>query len=193
MVVGLAFDVGADDRGVGVHGPTGVDHRIELLVLDVDQLQGITSGVVIFGNDKGHLLALVADLVGGQDGDHVVAERRGPGQVQRLQHRAGDDGHHLGVGLGGRGVDVDDAGVGHRAAEHGAVEHARTFDVVEVVAFTPDEADVFLAGCAAEADGGLVTELRGTLGNSHLYASLPLEEPLALCSAAQRIDRTMFS
>ena len=56
------------------------------LVLDVDQLERVAGRVAVLGDDERDLLALEADLVGGEHGLHVVGERRHPGQPERLEH-----------------------------------------------------------------------------------------------------------
>ena len=86
VVVGLALDVVADDGGVGVERLAGVDHRRQRLVLDVDQLQRVACRVAVLGDDERHLLTLVAHLVRGQHGLHVVRQRRHPGQLQPFEH-----------------------------------------------------------------------------------------------------------
>ena len=87
VVVGAALDLVADERGVGVERPPGVDHRRQRLVLDVDQLQRVARRVAVLGDDEGDLLALVAHLVGGEHGLHVGRQRRHPGQLQAVEHR----------------------------------------------------------------------------------------------------------
>ena len=72
VVVGLAGQVVADHRGAGVQRPLGVDHRRQRLVLDADELQGVAGRVAVLGDHERDLLALVADLVGGQHGLHVA-------------------------------------------------------------------------------------------------------------------------
>ena len=79
----LALDLVADERGVGVERPAGVDHRRQRLVLDVDQLERVACRVAVLGDDEGDLLALVAHLVGGEHGLHVGRQRRHPGQLER--------------------------------------------------------------------------------------------------------------
>jgi len=43
--------------------------------------------------------------------------------------------------------------MGVRAPQHSPMEHAGEVDVVDVVALSPDEAGIFFADHAAEADG----------------------------------------
>ena len=152
VVVGLALEVVADHRCVGVQRLAGVDDRWQRLVLDVDQLERVARRVAVLGDDEGHLLALVAHLVGGQHRLHVGRQRRHPGQLQAVEHRAGDHCLDLRVGLCRRRVDRHDAGVGVRAGEDRPVQHAGQLHVVEVVAAAAQEPGVLLAQHAAEPD-----------------------------------------
>ena len=65
VIVLLAVEVGADHRGIGIERLARVDHRIERIVFDVDELQCIPCGIAVVCDHEGHLLALEADLVGG--------------------------------------------------------------------------------------------------------------------------------
>ena len=65
-VIALTFLVVPDQR-VGSQGLLGRGDRLELLVVDVDQREGITGDVGVGGDDRRHLLALEPHLVGGQD------------------------------------------------------------------------------------------------------------------------------
>ena len=145
VVVGLAGQVVTDHRGAGVQRPLGVDHGRQRLVLDVDELQGVAGRVAVLGDHERDLLALVADLVGGQHGLHVPGQGRHPGQVALGQGLAGD--HRLDLGMGQRvgGVHGHDPGVRQRAAQHRAVQHARQLDVIHEPALAADEPRVLLA------------------------------------------------
>ncbi len=127
---------------------TGRQH----VVFDVDQLQGVAGGVAVLGDDERDLLALEADLVGDEHGLHVGGQRGRPGEVERHQVLAGDDGQHLRVGQRLGGVDRDQPGMGHGGAQDGTVQHAGQHDVVDVVALAADEPRVLLALDAAVPD-----------------------------------------
>ncbi len=71
----------------GARARAYVDDRGQHLVVDVDQLEGVAGGVPVLGDDEGDLLALEADLVGGQHGLHVVGQGRHPGQALLGEHR----------------------------------------------------------------------------------------------------------
>src|SRR5262249_51632909 len=152
-----------------------VDHRVEDVVLDVDQLQGVPGGVPVVGHDEGDLLALEPHLVGGQHRLDVTGQCRHPGQPALLEHRARDDRPDLRVRRGGGGGDADDARVRERRPEHGEVEHAGQLDVVAEVSLAPDEAAILLAEHPAVP--------------THLGAH---GEP-SWCSAAHCTERTMVA
>ncbi len=209
VVVGLALEVGADDRRVRREGRADVDDRFEDLVLDVDQLEGVASGVAVLGHHEGDLLPLEPHLVGGQDGLHVVGQGRHPRQPLRGQVGAGDDGLDLGVGLGRGHVDADDLGVRHRRAQDREVQHPRQLHVVDVLAHAPDEARVLLAQHPAVADrvlvvvgllevflGGGDALFEPTVDGGHdslpTVSAAPASSRAALsCSAAHWTERTI--
>ncbi len=188
-VVALAGLVVADQRRVGVERLAGVDDGRQRLVLDVDQGQRVVGRVRIGRDHEGDLLALEADLVAGEHRLGVVGDRRHPRQAERLEVLGGDDGGDVRMGERGRGVDRDDARVRVRASQHGAVNHSRQLDVVEIGALAADEARVLLALQAAEADRALARGAGKVLDDGHAHASC---FAAASCSAAQRTALTMF-
>ena len=186
VVVGLALEVVADHRGVGVQRLAGVDDRRQRLVLDVDQLERVARRVPVLGDDEGDLLALVAHLVGGQHGLHVGRQRRHPCQLQAVEHGARDHRLDLRVGLRRRRVDRHDAGVGVRAGEDRAVQHPGQLHVVEVVASTTQEPGVLLAQHPAEPDRVARCGDGSFLGRAHDVTSTGVR------SAAQRTALMML-
>ena len=145
VVVGLAFEVGADHRRGGIERGADVHHGVQRVVLDVDQLQRVAGRIPVLGNDERHLLALEAHLVGGQHGLHVVGQRRHPGQTLLGQVGAGHHRLDLRMCLRGSHIDADDAGVRVRRAQDRQVQHPRQRDVVDVAAAAPDEPGILLA------------------------------------------------
>ena len=145
LVVLLALLLVADQCRVGLARLVGAgDHR-EDLVVDLDQADRVLGGVLGLGHHRRHLLALEADLVGGQHGLGVAGEGGHPGQVVLRHQVAGHHGDHA-RDCGGRGgVHGTDAGVCVRAAQDCHVEHARERDVVQVVPLATEEAGVLLA------------------------------------------------
>ena len=113
VIVGLAFQVVADYRHLGIESPAGVDDGIEDVVLDLDQLQRVAGRVTVLRHHESHLLALEAHLVGGQYRLHVVGQSRHPRQALLRQRGARHHRLDLGVGLGRARIDADDAGVCH--------------------------------------------------------------------------------
>ncbi len=191
QVVGLALLLVPDHDRVRLERLLGRGDGREHVVVDLDELAGVDGHVRIGGDDGRHLLALVAHLVGGQHRLGVARQRRHPGQAVLGHELAGHDGHdalHLGRR---RRVDALDAGVGHRRAHDGHVEHAGEGDVVEVVALPLDETGVLVAldgmTDAADLDG---SELgRAGFGGGHAGTSWPM---VTGAPAADRMALTMF-
>ena len=159
------------------------------LVLDVDQLERVVRRVLVGRDHERDLLALEPDLVSGEHGLRVVGDRRHPREPERLEVLGGDDRGDVGVRERPRGVDRDDPRVRVRAAEHGAVDHPRQADVVEVGALAADEARVLLPLQPAEADRALGRGAREVLDGRH--AQTPCFA-VASCSAAHWTAATMF-
>ncbi|CAB4968838.1 unannotated protein [freshwater metagenome] len=88
-VVGLALVV-ADDRCARIHRTLGIHDRLEWLVVDVDELDGILRDVARLGDDERDLLALEAHLVGCEHRLGVVRQGRHPGEVVAEQARPRD-------------------------------------------------------------------------------------------------------
>src|SRR5262249_62177188 len=117
----------------------------ERVVLDVDELERVPGDVRALGDGAGGLLALEADLVGGEYGLGVAGQRGHPGEAVGGERLAGDDGDDTGQLLGGRRVDADDAGVRERGAQEREVQHPRQGDVLDVMPATLDESVVLFA------------------------------------------------
>ncbi len=142
VVVGLALEVRADDRGVGVERLLRIrDHR-QRLVVHVDALERVLGLVLRLGDDADDLLALEADLVRRQDRLRVASQRRHPREAvlgQQVARHARDDARHR---HGARAVDRVDLGVGERRPVDRHVQHAGQLHVIDVVALAADEAVV---------------------------------------------------
>ena len=74
----------------GIEGSARVDDRRQRFVFDVDQLQRVSRGVTVVGDNEGDLLAMEPHFVRGEHGHDVMGQRRHPGEIQRLEQRAGD-------------------------------------------------------------------------------------------------------
>ena len=140
--VGLVLEVLADHRRVRRHRLERIDVDRERLVFDLDQFGGVGGGVAVFGDHEGDFLVLKQHLAVGQHHLHVAGERRHPGEVDGFQRLGGEHRDDAGHGRGLGGVDLLDAGVRVRRADEVAVEHARQFQIVDVIALALDEADV---------------------------------------------------
>ena len=148
--------VGAQDDGARLEGLEGVDDHGQGLVVDVHGRGAVGSDVARGGHDRGHLLRLVLDGIGGQHHLGVAGQGRHPVQAGLLQVGAGDDGEHAGDGQRLGRVDALDRCVGIRAAHDVQPQHARQDDIVDVLALATDEARVLLAldGVAHAPDFG---------------------------------------
>ena len=144
-VVGLALLVVADDGGVGGQRELRVDDGWERVVLDVDELERVPRDVRALGHHAGDLLALEPHLVGGEHGLRVTRQCGHPGESVRGERLAGHDSDDAGERLGGRCVDVHDAGVRELAAQEREVQHPGEGDVLDVLAAALDEAVVLFA------------------------------------------------
>ncbi len=156
-VVRLALFLVTDQRRARLHGLPGVGDGGQLLVVHEDEGEGVAGHVGVLGDHRRHLLTLVPHLVGGQHCLGVSGEGGHPGQVVRLEVLAGDHRHHAGQLGRFFGVDGEDLGVGHRAAQDRHVQHPRQHHVVDVGAGPLDEAIILLASYgmshAADLDG----------------------------------------
>ncbi len=187
-VVGLVFLVGADHRRVRLERTLRRHHRLERLVVDVDQLEGVLRDVGVLGDHRRDLLALEPHLVGDEHRLGVVAHRRHPGEVVLRHQLAGHDGDHAGERLSARGVDRVELRVRVGAAQDRHVEHAGQLHVVDVVALAPDEAVVFDAADAVAQSADL-------FGVGHRFVppqALAGAAAAARSAAAAWIALTMF-
>ena len=146
VVVGLALQVVADDRGVGVEGPAwrrrprgsgSYSTSISSRASRAEYRSSATTKATSWPWKRTLSVASTAST--------SPRQGRHPGQAERLEVCAGDDRLDLRVGLGGGGVDRDDPGVGERAAQDRAVQHPGQLEVVDEGALAADEAGVLLA------------------------------------------------
>ena len=171
----LALLVVPDHRRVRLERLLRRRHRVERLVVDHDQLEGVLGRVGVLRHHGGDLLALEAHLVRGEHGLRVAGERGHPGEPVLGHQLARDHGHDARQRRRRGGVDGGDPGVREGGAQQLEVEHAGQRHVVDVVAAAADEARVLLAldGVADPADLG-----RGL----HRYSS-PRRAAAACCTA----------
>ena len=167
-----------EQGGVVTHGIEGVEDDGEGFVDDLDEVQGFLGHVRVGGGDSGNGVALVERLLLGET---VLGEEAGvPHGLAEVDHHvlhdgnigAGDDGLHVGEGLGLARVDGDDAGVAVGAAQDLAVQRAGQVDVGAVLGASGHLVDAVVADGTAADD--LVAGLGGAafLNRSHANASL---------------------
>ena len=169
------------------HRPVGIDERRQLFVFDLDHIDRVGSDVAILGDDEGYFLALKQHLLVGQYGLNIAGEGWHPVQLQRFQVFSGQ--HRLDAGQCERSVFFDrfDAGMAIRRADEITKQHARQFEVVDVVALALRKADILDAlAPGTEAFEPLRPRLGGLGLGRHSAASLA-----PICSAAARIALTI--
>ena len=127
LLVAVADADVAQDVAVGVergsavgHGGLGVDQRVELLVVDRDQGGGPAGGLGVVGGDQGDGLALVADVLPGQD--RLVGDLQAVG-LAAGHVLVGEDGQDPGHGQGLGRLDRADPGPRVGAADGRAPQH----------------------------------------------------------------------
>ena len=180
---GLAREIVAQHRGVRRHRLEGVDVAGQPLVFDLDQVGAVRGGVAVVRDHESDFLVLVEHLLLGEHGLHVAGERRHVVQVERLQIGCGEHREHARNRLGLTGVDVLDARVRVRRPCEVAVEHARQFQVVDVIAFALDEADILDALALAAHSLELFGALGGGGGRVGHSAASWNGTPLSLAAA----------
>ena len=134
-----------------------IGDRIDRLVLDLDELGGVTRCLARLGDHRDDRLADKAHLA---DRERVVLHVR-TGHGRDLEERVGQGGDLLAgerpvdprVLLRGGDVDRRDVRVGVRRADEMEVTHPVRLDVVDEDALALDEAAVLLAGDALAGPG----------------------------------------
>ena len=127
----LGAQVGVQHRGGVGHRLLHVQHRGQLLVLDLDQVEGVLGDVRVGRADGGDRVAAEDQLlVGEQEAAQPAqrrqaADRRDDAVAGVRQVRRGEHGEHALERLRLRGVDADQARVGDGAALDASVEHPR--------------------------------------------------------------------
>ena len=110
------------DRGAGRHGGDRIDHVRQHLVLDLDQLERLLGDRLARRRDRRHRVAVIERLLARHGvAAHVAADGAGLhlGEILPRHHRL-----DAGQPLGRRDVDRLDAGMGMRAAQDLADQHA---------------------------------------------------------------------
>ena len=133
--------------GVVVERGAGVDHRVEHVVVDVDQLGGVLCDVAVVGHHHRYRLAHIAGPV---DGGGVVGHRGLDRQGERPERGAdlvgSDHGDDAGMGSGPVQAHGSDAGVGVGAAhDRGRQGAGEGIEVVEEAALATHQRSVLHA------------------------------------------------
>ena len=190
----LLLEVGGQgfvDHGrVGPHSVLEGQHRLQHLVVYVNEGQGLLGDVGAGGGDGGHGVALVEGLMVGHDVlGHQPHVALGFSQVNDLvlnnrEVLGRDCGQHAGQGLGLAGVYRPDAGVGVGAAQHLAVEHPGQLDVGPILGGAGDLLYPVVADWPSAYD--FVIAAGALLGGGHSYlrrVGIPVGwEPETVCS-----------
>jgi hypothetical protein len=134
----------ADQRGVGIQRLADVDDGGQRLVLDVDQLERVTRGVAVLGDDERDLLALEADLVGGE---HRLRRRRGSASRPAPSPRASPPSPPGEPSGGPRPAKCrrTRCARAREAPEDGQMQHAGQLEIIDVPALAAHEARILLA------------------------------------------------
>ena len=143
------------DHDLVAHRLLGVGHRLELLVVDVDELGGVDARLTAVGEHDRDDVANEPDRVGAQQRpEHLRVDRDERRQRVDDSARVGGDEHLRAGGLRGRLVDPVDLGVRHVRAHERQVQRARQRQVVDVAALASEEARVLAAANALSDDVG---------------------------------------
>ncbi len=141
----LAFQVLANDRSVSRHGLTRIGDHGQLFIFHLHQFDGVGRHVAILSNHKGHFLLLKTHLAVSEHHLRIACKRGHPMEIQGLEILSGEHREHAGMSQSRFLIDGYHPAVGNRAADEGAKNLARQFEIVRVVAFALDEACVLLA------------------------------------------------
>ena len=140
--VGLVLEILADHRRIRRHRLERIDIDRQRLVFDFHEIGGIGRDIAILGDHERHFLVLEQHFAVGEHHLRVARECRHPGEIDGFQRLGGDHSDHAGDGRGFGRIDLLNAGVRVRRAVEIAVQHARQLQIVDVVAFALDEADI---------------------------------------------------
>ena len=146
-VVGeIARRLGPDRRRPGGECREAVDHGVERLVVDLDQLGRLARGLRAVGDDEGHRIADMAHAAIGQRRprrhDHRLDRRQARHVAQALGRKVGMRCRRARTPAQRcrrRNVDPLDDGMGMRRAQHVAVQAIRNRDVIDIAAAAGQE------------------------------------------------------
>ena len=112
----------------------GIDKDRQLLVIDLDQLHGISRNVTVLGNDESNFLTLEEHLLVSQDRLHVAGKRRHIVELEGLKIGGRQYGDNTGNREGRLGINRLDARMTVWRTDKVAEQHARQLHVIDVVA-----------------------------------------------------------
>ncbi len=145
-----------DQRHAGLDRVAGRDDGRQRLVIDLDQLGGIDRLVIGLGHDEGDIVAdhahpvldqgrIARPIAGRVAAALEPARHRQVAEARGLVVGAGDHREHAGRGFGLGGVDLADAGMGVRRAQHIAMRRAGKHHVGDIAAAALDQSRIFEA------------------------------------------------
>ena len=139
---GLALQIVAQAGHAGIHGVVRIDLRRQPLVFDRDEIDRVGGDIAVLGHDEGDFLALEQHFVAGQHGLHVASE--GGHEIELQGFQIGRGQHRLHPRQLERRLLVDrfDAGMAIGRADEIAEQHAREFQIVDVIPLALGEADI---------------------------------------------------
>ena len=143
VVVGFTL-IWAQDGHPRIKRFVGVNDGLHRLILHFHRSYSIGSNVAFGSDDRADFLGIVHYRVCGEHHLGIRHQGRHPVKVVLLQVAPGNDCQYARNFQGFGGIDVEDFGVGIRAAYNVHVQHAGQFDVVHVMAFALDEPGIFL-------------------------------------------------
>ncbi len=133
------------------HGLRLIRHRVQDLVVHLDQLGGVLGLVTVLGQHDGHAVADVPDPIPGQRRmvrRLQIAVWNEPGRgygTHPLHILPGKDGHDSRGRPSRFHVDGPDVGVGVGTANDGRVDHSRDHEVVRVLAASGEQPPILAA------------------------------------------------
>ena len=104
--------------------------------MNLDELEGLVRGALVFGDNSGHGLPDIAHLIDGDQG--VVLHRVPEIGIETLQIISGHHSNDTRAGGGSAGIDGKDACVGIGASQNFRISHAHQLDVADIDCLTRD-------------------------------------------------------
>ena len=138
----LAAEIFAQFRRVCLHRLERIDENGKLFILDFNEFARVGGDVAVLGDNESNFLILEQNLAVSQNHLHVARERRHPVELDGLQVFGSQDGDDALDGSGLARIDRFDPGVCIRRPDEIAEQHARQFDVIDILAFALREADI---------------------------------------------------